>query len=388
MKRGIIIALGAAALALAGGLAGAQQRLPDLTQHVDYSIKQNWLCFPGQADWCTQDLGTTVVEANGRVHGEVFIPDPDAPIDCFYVYPTASRDPGAVSDLFPQEDQEGRVARTQFERLGAKCRLFAPMYRSITLAGIGRPRPGDAPVDRSALPPADQRAFDALDAWNWYMAHENKGRGVVILGHSQGAGVITRMIAEAIDGKPAQKQLISAIILGTSFQVPKGKDVGGTFKSIPLCHSASQFGCVLTWSDYRDTFPPAANALFGADRGGMEAACTNPANLSGGVGVPKSYWSAGAVDWVKGKTITTPFVSTPGLVTTECVARNGHHYLQVHVNAKPNDPRTDQIEGDVMTNGQPDAGWGLHLIDANIAMGNMLDIVEQQGRAWRKANGQ
>ena len=36
---------------------------------------------------------------------------------------------------------------------------------------------------------------DVVDAWNYYLAHENHGRGVVLVGHSQGSGVLTGLIA-------------------------------------------------------------------------------------------------------------------------------------------------------------------------------------------------
>jgi hypothetical protein len=408
-----IVTVSLIATVMAGGLALAAAAQPPAgsppqpgaQEKVDYSKPYNWLCLPGRQDACTVDLTATVIQANGKVKEEKFVSDPNAPIDCFYVYPTVSRDPGGISDLIPQADQEGRTVKGQFARLGAKCRLFAPMYRQATLAAIGRapaPAGGAAPA-RGATPPApppaaapargaaQARPFDALDAWNWYMANENKGRGVVIMGHSQGSGVITRLIAQEIDGKPAQKQLISAIILGTAFQVPKGKDVGGTFKSIPVCHSAKQFGCVVTWSTYRDTLPPAkAQAKFGVNRGeGMEAACTNPATLlKDGAGRPKSYWAnpSNNIVWNKDADIKTPFVSTPGLVTTQCVRDEGHHYLQIHVNADPKDPRSDKVYGDVMTAGKADDTWGMHLADANEAMGNILEIVQAQGKAWLKAN--
>ena len=48
----------------------------------------------------------------------------------------------------------------------------------------------------------------------------------------------------------------------------------------------------------------------------------------------------------------------------------------------PADPRTDDIAGDVVTNGQVNASWGLHLIDVNLAMGNLLDIVHEQAKAY------
>jgi hypothetical protein len=46
------------------------------------------------------------------------------------------------------------------------------------------------------------------------------------------------------------------------------------------------------------------------------------------------------------------------------------------------DPRTDDIVGDVVVNGQVQADWGLHLIDVNLAMGNLIDVVRQQSKAY------
>ena len=93
--------------------------------------------------------------------------------------------------------------------------------------------------------------------------------------------------------------------------------------------------------------------------------------------------SATGVTWVKDKANpSTPFVSTPGLVTAECVDKNGFSYLEVHVNADPKDPRTDDINGDVVANGKVAEDWGLHLIDANLAMGNLVDVVGAESKAY------
>ncbi len=32
--------------------------------------------------------------------------------------------------------------------------------------------------------------------------------------------------------------------------------------------------------------------------------------------------------------------------------------------------------------GKPQANWGLHLVDVNLTMGNLLDIVSQQSKAY------
>jgi len=235
-----------------------------------------------------------------------------------------------------------------------------------------------------------------LNAWNHYLQHENKGRGFVLVGHSQGAGLLARLIAAEIDGKPLQKQLVSAIIIGSAVAVPQGKTVGGTFKNIPLCTAADQIGCVISFASFRDTVPPPANSLFGRVRSSSEsiAACTNPAALNGGKAELNAVLSTvGEISlarkdylpWTNtGVKIATPFVSVPGLLTGECVQRGEFSYLEVHINADPKDARTDDLIGDVISNGEVNQSWGLHLIDMSLTMGNLIDVVGQQSKAYAK----
>jgi hypothetical protein len=356
------------------------------SSRTDYSVPAHWLCKPGNANnACDVNLDTTVIKADGSTTIEKFTPNPNAPIDCFYVYPTVSLDPFTQSDLVPGEE-ELNVVKAQLARFGSQCRIFAPMYRQFSLGALRARMAGTGAVPTRGTP-ADAAA-DIDDAWAWYLANENKGRGVVILGHSQGSGQITRLISSKIDGKPDQARLVSAIIMGSTIQVPKNADVGGTFKSIPVCKSASQTGCVISFSTYRDNVPPSDNASFGINRGETEAVCTNPAALGGGkASDPKSYWTVFGRDagrkFVDGKEVSTPFAATPGLITAECVRKNNHHYLEVHINANPADPRTDDPLTDVMAQGKPDPAWGLHLNDANVAMGDLVDIVRRQAAAWK-----
>ena len=377
---------------------GAQPTIPSAVAAPayppnDYGDKADWLCWPGRDDACASDLTTTVVRADGSTSTEAFQADPNAPIDCFYVYPTVSHDPGAVSTM-TVEPEERNVVVQQAARLRAKCRLYAPMYRQFTLTALAQiiahpPAPGTTPPPRPAV-----GYNDVVDAWNYYLAHENHGRGVVLVGHSQGSGVLTQLIKREIDGKPAQARLISAILMGTALVVPAGGDVGGDFKSVPLCHSASQLGCAIAYSSFRETSPPPDNSRFGrprlADAAGLEAACVNPAALGGGMGEAKSYFGAPLVDngvapfdWDKGKAIATPFVSVPGLISATCVHTGPFHYLSIHINADPASPRASDIPGDIVIGGFILKDWGLHLIDANLFMGNLVDIVGAEGKAWQ-----
>ena len=102
----------------------------------DYNDASNWLCRPGRAgDACDINLDTTIIRADGSTELESFAAATDPAVDCFYVYPTVSNDPGNNSDLVA-DDEENRVIAAQFARFGSVCRTFAPLYRQVTLTAL------------------------------------------------------------------------------------------------------------------------------------------------------------------------------------------------------------------------------------------------------------
>ena len=378
----------AAIVALAVGIAAAPAFAADSN---DYSKAGNWLCLPGQEDACATNEDATIVKANGTLLPEKFKPAKDAAVDCFYIYPTVSFDPGVNSDMIPGPEEMGVIAQ-QFARFGSVCKTYAPLYRQFTLTSL---------IARQTGKPMDVKDpllayHDVVDAWNYYLAHYNNGRGVILIGHSQGSGMLTQLIKNEIDGKPVQKQIVLAILGGTRLAVPAGKDVGGDFQHVPLCHSATAPGCVIAFASFRSNVPPPANTFFGkVQTPGQEAACVNPAALGGGSGAAHAYMSThwrgfgnspptDGTSWVKGKTVTTTFASLPGMLTAECARNENGTYLSVTVHGDPKDPRTDDISGDVLVGGQVQANWGLHLVDMNLFMGNFLDIVRSETRAYLK----
>ena len=347
----------------------------------DYGRPESWLCRTGLTpaqDACAVELTTTVITEDGRFTRESWSPAANPPIDCFYVYPTVSLDPTANSDMLAGPE-ERNVIRAQFARFASQCRPFAPLYRQVTLTALR--------ANTAGKPMAADRTLaynDVLDAWNHYLQNDNSGRGVVLVGHSQGSGVLSPLIRNEIDGKPVQSRIISALLLGTNVAVPKGKDVGGAFQHMPLCRSAEQTGCVVSYVTFRATMPPPPDSRFGRVPGeDLEAACTNPAALSGGKAALHAYLSATGRDWVTpAQAVNTPYVSVPQLLSAQCVTNDKGSYLEVTVNADPDDPRADEIGGDVVTNGQVVPSWGLHLVDVHIALGNLIDIVGKQANAY------
>jgi hypothetical protein len=354
-----------------------------------YASLSSWLCHPGVAapdNACAHDLTTTVVAPDGTATVETFEPAADPPIDCFYVYPTVSADDTEYSDRVPGEE-EVLIAENQAARFGATCRVYAPIYRQLTVATILGEGPGGI-GEGPAYP-------DVVDAFKHYVANENQGRGILLIGHSQGTFHLHRLIREEVEANPdLQQRIVAAYLLGGTVAVPVGGDVGGDFQSTPLCRDEEQVGCVVSYASYRATEPPeAATSIFGKSSApGTEAACVHPAALmSGGPAELASYFPVSAgenlfagfvtgtgafADPTDNEALDTPFFALPGFVTGECTGDGTHHYLEISLAADPDDPRADDIDGDLVE------GWGLHLFDANLALGDLVRLATRQAAAY------
>ncbi len=353
-----------------------------------YAGTTHWMCHPSLAqgdDFCAVDLDATVVNADGTTSAEPHTRAADPSFDCFYVYPTVSFDDGGNSDLVPGDDERFAVLN-QFARFSRVCRTFAPVYRQGTVPAIINP----------VVSPDDALAQgDVTDSFRHYIANENDERGFVLVGHSQGAFRLLRLIAELIEGEPyLEERLIAAYLLGGTVEVPAGEDIGGSLVSTPLCRTNTQTGCVVTYASFRDTEPPSEETFFGitADPDTV-AGCTNPGSLGGGAANLKPYFPTQPfgglssltdpgpgpfADSKRADEITTPFYIMPDFVQAECVSSEGFDYLEITVLADEDDPRADDISGDLLAL----QGWGLHIVDATLAMGDLVALAESQAAAW------
>ena len=197
----------------------------------------------------------------------------DPPLDCFYVYPTVSRDQGLNSDMRPDKE-ETYAAETQFARFAGVCRTFAPIYEQMTIGAIAAYSAGADIKTAAAIAYRDVAA-----AWHNYLTTKNNGRPFVLIGHSQGSLMLQMLISREIEANPAvAARMKLAIMPGFNVLVPEGKLVGGTFKRTPLCSRAGQTGCIMSWVSFREKNVPPGGAIFGvADQPGMTVGCVNPA---------------------------------------------------------------------------------------------------------------
>src|SRR5437764_968603 len=170
-----------AARALVVALAVALAALLIIASGASAASAPVWLCRPGlHRDPCTPGLSTTVYSPKLKRLG---VRHPKAvkaaPIDCFYVYPTVSGQPTGNANRHV-DPEERSIALYQAARYSQYCRIYAPMYRQVTLGGIGTgAKPTTKPNPALAL-------SDVRSAFAYYLRHFNHGRGFVLIGHSQG----------------------------------------------------------------------------------------------------------------------------------------------------------------------------------------------------------
>jgi hypothetical protein len=380
----------------AAALAVALAALLALALAATASAKSStvWLCKPGKKpNPCMQDRTATVVSYNGTTRQESLqkpVKHGKPQIDCFYVYPTVSEQEGPNANL-EIEPQETQIAIDQASRFSQDCKVYAPMYKQLTLKAINNPG--------GVTPEAELKAYEGvLAAFLEYMHKYNKGHGVVLIGHSQGSLMLENLIKQEFDTSATlRKQLVSAVLLGGNVLVPEGQSEGATFQHVPSCASATETGCVIAYSSFLKE--PPENAFFGRPSSpllggtvppGLEVVCVNPTLLdqNGAVGSLLPYAPTTPFPGTIGAGSPTPTASTPwveslGGATAQCKHENGASWLNVALKESlPQSVVEDMAAHNEVAEELIGPEWGLHLYDVNIALGNLVNTVAIQTQAY------
>jgi Protein of unknown function (DUF3089) len=343
-----------------------------------------WLCRPGLvSDPCVSDLTATLITRSGATRLQRARPAPDPAIDCFYVYPTISGQ-ATVNAGLAVGLREQAVALAEASRFSQACRVYAPVYRQVTLSALDHP----ARITR-----ADALiAYDSVDAaFRDYLAHYNDGRGIVFIGHSQGATILIRLLQRQVDRVPSmRRRLVSALLLGGNVRVGKGASTGGDFTHIPACASEHQTGCVVAYSSFTAKPPP--NSQFGrttSDAGvrllapanhsrELRILCVNPAAPAGGAAHLDPYIPSFALALLHGRhkpKVRTPWVSFPGQYSARCESSGDAAWLDVNPIGHDRLPSLVRIGESTL---------GLHVLDVNLALGNLVRLVRDQAAAYAR----
>ncbi len=161
---------------------------PVISDVTDYSMASHWLSIPA-------------------IH---------SPVDIFYYYPTAWHKLNESDPIICEIDNPlmlagaasvfGRQA-TAFETVG---NIYAPFYRQ------------DDAASTVALPSEEQAKIvggiptrDATAAFDYYIKNFNNGRPYILVGHSQGAIVLSNLLSGYMKENPtAYQNMIAAYVIG------------------------------------------------------------------------------------------------------------------------------------------------------------------------------
>lgn len=240
-----------------------------------YSSESYWIALPWRhdiADTLPQDCPTKEDQANAQV-------------DVFYVHPTVYLSGSAWNGNLDDKKLNQRCNNCvmhQATPFNSCAKVYAPRYRQAVLRSFTK----DDPKGKEAL---DTAYADVKKAFEYYLAHYNNGRPIILAGHSQGAYHVGRLMEDFFTGKPLLKQLVAAYPIG--FDTKKNR-----YADIPVGDSASQTGCFVTWNTVawgQDTTGP-----YTRYRG---AACVNPLTWKQDAAVAENKLHLGAVpfDWKK-----------------------------------------------------------------------------------------
>lgn len=244
--------------------------------------------------------------------------EPRVPFAVFFVHPTSYLDRAAWNaplDDPASADTARLYLRGMATPFNQAAEIWAPRYRQATFGAFLR----DSPAAQQAIDAAYQ---DVRQAYAFFLATVPADRPIVLVGHSQGALHLLRLLREEF-AAPEQKARVAAIYaIGWPISVTHDLPALG----FPACATPEQGGCILSWSSYAEPADPSAvlnaygnsTGFDGQRRAGSPILCTNP--LTGTVG------GAAPADANPGTLVPQDDLSsgvlTPRLVPARC-AENG-----------------------------------------------------------------
>ena len=181
--------------------AGEPAAEPIAAEYVDYPD------YLDMSNWAYYDIGE------------------DKPVDVFLICPTVDTKDEYNMSMGDEKTKEHFVGALNMERglYEDSSRMFAPYYRQAAMKVFELP-----PEERQ--PYLDLAYQDVAAAFRWYLAHQNKGRPIILAGFSQGAYMCYRLMEdyfgegvdlssydESVDwGDSLSEQLVAVYAIGWS----------------------------------------------------------------------------------------------------------------------------------------------------------------------------
>jgi hypothetical protein len=219
----------------------------------NYALEDAWAALPSKND--PADIAPAGLENQQST----------ASVDVFFLYPTSYTGKAgphewnaAISDAKISEKTDKTSIKFQASIFNGSARVFAPRYRQAHLHSFF------TKDNKRAAEKALAIAYeDVKNAFEYYLAHYNEGRPIIIAGHSQGGLHGSTILKEYFDEKALQDKLVVAYLVG----YPVLKD---QYENIPVCETPDQTGCFCSWRTFKEGYTPRRGLL------GDSVAVVNP----------------------------------------------------------------------------------------------------------------
>lgn len=204
----------------------------------DYSSLNYWASHPWKADPADE------------VPAGVTNKKKDSLVDVFFIHPTtytsSERTMGWNADIdneaINKKTDEGTILY-QASVFNQHARIFAPRYRQANLEAFYT-------TDKKSSEKAFDLAYeDIKTAFEYYLKNYNHNRSIIIASHSQGTLHAGRLLKEFFEGKPLQKKLVAAYIIG----LPVFKNY---FTVLLPCADPAATGCFVSWRTFEEGYVP------------------------------------------------------------------------------------------------------------------------------------
>ncbi|MCB2086124.1 MAG: DUF3089 domain-containing protein [Sphingomonadaceae bacterium] len=238
-----------------------------------YNDPKMWLSRPGMGVGDPARWQPALQATEGSIAQEV----DDAPdFAVFFIHPTSYLEKSNWNA--PLDDEKSQkfanlYARGMASPFNAASEIWAPKYRQATFGAFLT----DAPEAQKAI---DAAYADVKQAYEFFLASADKDAPIVLVGHSQGALHLLRLLREEVSGSEAESRIAAIYAVGWPISVEHDLPALG----FPACATPGQSGCILTWSSFAEPADPSAlmetyaasTGFDGKPRGDSMILCTNP----------------------------------------------------------------------------------------------------------------
>lgn len=210
---------------------------------------------------------------------------PEAPVAdfaLFFIHPTSYIDKSQWNAPLGDERAE-RFAQTYLRGMASPfnqaSEIWAPRYRQATFGAFLT----DKPEGQQAI---DAAYADVALAFAQFRESVDPAKPIVLVGHSQGALHLMRLLKEEVAESDLKDRLVVAYVIGWPISLEHDLPLMGVLP----CNEPNSTGCVISWSSFAEPAEPddllesyaTSLGLDGQPRGNSNILCTNP--LTGSLG--------------------------------------------------------------------------------------------------------